>query len=200
MVLPPKSFCFIRHGETDWNKFNVIQGQTDIPLNETGINQAHIAKDILKDIKIDNIYTSPLARAHHTASIINEELQKPLLRHNGLMERGFGESEGCPREEFVKSFNGKLPYQVLDDNIPRGAEQWSKFEKRVLSTFGEILEISCGRPLIVAHGYVFVALINALELTDLFSSNCKPFLFNPPANEGDKWGVLNLLEDNDNEK
>ncbi len=37
MPLPNKSFYFIRHGETDWNKRHIIMGSIDIPLNDLGI-------------------------------------------------------------------------------------------------------------------------------------------------------------------
>ena len=66
-MLPLKSFYFIRHGETDWNRQSIIMGQTDIPLDDTGIHQAHQAKDILKTENVSAIYTSPLQRAYETA-------------------------------------------------------------------------------------------------------------------------------------
>ena len=55
---------FVRHGETEYNVLNLMQGHKDIPLNENGIHQAKIARDELKDLKIDEIYSSPLIRAY----------------------------------------------------------------------------------------------------------------------------------------
>ena len=46
----------VRHGETDWNLENRIQGDSDIPLNQTGILQAREVKDKLKDISFDLCY------------------------------------------------------------------------------------------------------------------------------------------------
>lgn len=45
----------IRHGETDWNVQNKIQGDTDIPLNQTGIKQANTLKEVLKNVSFDVI-------------------------------------------------------------------------------------------------------------------------------------------------
>jgi len=193
MVLPLKSFYFIRHGETDWNKNTLLQGKTDIPLNEAGINQAHIAKEVLKDIEVDHIYTSPLTRAHHTASIINEELQKPLIKHHGLIERGYGELEGYSREEFAKIY-GTLPYQLLDKNIPPSSqiEKLIEFEKRIISTFSEILKNTPKTPLIVAHGGVFIVLVKLVSGINLISPNCVPFLFEAPSKKSNPWVIREI--------
>ena len=53
----------IRHGETDYNNSLRFQGQTDIPLNQKGIEQAEKAADFFRDIPLQAIYTSTLIRA-----------------------------------------------------------------------------------------------------------------------------------------
>ena len=53
----------IRHGETEWNVLHRFQGLSDIPLNDTGRQQAGFAKNGLQNITLDAIYTSPLQRA-----------------------------------------------------------------------------------------------------------------------------------------
>ena len=66
-----QSFYFLRHGQTQWNKDRVTQGQTDTPLNETGRQQAERAAEILRDIPIARIVASPLSRAKHTAQAVS---------------------------------------------------------------------------------------------------------------------------------
>ena len=61
---------FVRHGETDYNAVNRIQGQTDIPLNEDGLRQAECAGKRLKNKHFDVIYSSDLDRAMVTAQKI----------------------------------------------------------------------------------------------------------------------------------
>jgi broad specificity phosphatase PhoE len=58
-----KSFYFVRHGETDWNKEQKIMGQSDIPLNKKGILQAQTVAEKIQALPIDVIVSSPLKRA-----------------------------------------------------------------------------------------------------------------------------------------
>ena len=62
----------IRHGETDNNKKRVLQGRSNLPLNEEGVRQAEKARDFFdgNEIIFEKIYSSPLIRAIRTAEII----------------------------------------------------------------------------------------------------------------------------------
>lgn len=55
----------IRHGQTAGNRANVLQGRSDIPLNEEGREQAKKVKELFdaEGIRFDRVYTSPLSRA-----------------------------------------------------------------------------------------------------------------------------------------
>ena len=91
--------CLVRHGETDWNKKGIVQGHSDIKLNETGITQAKNVGAYLKkhDPNWDVIIASPLSRAIDTARIIANELnfQDEIIINPEVKERFFGEFEGA---------------------------------------------------------------------------------------------------------
>lgn len=53
----------VRHGETEWNRIRRIQGQSDIPLNETGLRQAMLVGEALKGIPFARAFSSDLQRA-----------------------------------------------------------------------------------------------------------------------------------------
>ena len=90
---------YVRHGETAWNEVHLLQGWSDIPLNETGIRQAEKTRELLADISFDRIVTSPLLRAKQTAEIIAEGRGVPLIVDERLKERGFGSLEGHPFDQ-----------------------------------------------------------------------------------------------------
>ena len=62
----------MRHGKTDWNKLYKLQGQTDIPLNESGRDLAVLTREGMPDVKFDRVFCSPLCRAVETARIFLE--------------------------------------------------------------------------------------------------------------------------------
>lgn len=86
-----------RHGQTQWNKDNLICGATDIELNEKGVEQARELAAMLKNESIDVIYASPLTRAQKTAKIISNELHIPVVTDQRLFEQDFGIYEGKDR-------------------------------------------------------------------------------------------------------
>ncbi len=85
----------VRHGQTDWNIGKKIQGSTDIPLNQTGIQQTEQLRDQIRsrNLRFDYCYVSPLQRAQKTAEIITDG-QYDFIHDALLTERGYGTLEG----------------------------------------------------------------------------------------------------------
>ena len=81
----------IRHGQTNWNKKGIIQGQKDIELNETGIKQAEKQIKTFNEKNIDLIISSTLKRASLTAQTISREKETKIIYDDKLKERCFGE-------------------------------------------------------------------------------------------------------------
>lgn len=96
-------FCeiyFVRHGETDWNLQDRIQGHTDIPLNATGISQSMELRQLLSDVCFSAAFSSDLSRAQQTAELILTPSPLPVLPSFALRERSAGALEGLHKETF----------------------------------------------------------------------------------------------------
>ncbi len=95
--LNDKNYCrlyIIRHGETDWNLKELVQGHTDIALNKTGEKQANDLAKMLNRIKFAAAFSSDLIRARRTAEIVAQEKKIAIKTTNALRERFFGRYEG----------------------------------------------------------------------------------------------------------
>lgn len=122
--------CIVRHGETDWNLRHLVQGKTNIPLNENGRRQAGETAEYLGKNTWDAVYSSPLSRARETARIIGKEIGfSDISVDPRLEERDFGEAEGLFVEQRRDYYRNKT--------IP-GAETWGEVRRRGVEVFEEL--------------------------------------------------------------
>lgn len=99
----------VRHGETDWNRQGRFQGGIDVPLNETGREQARQVAGFLKEVPIDFAISSPMSRPRETAELILQpHADVPLKVMDGLREISHGQWEGKLETEIEQQFPGEL--------------------------------------------------------------------------------------------
>lgn len=165
----------VRHGQTEWNKDTRIQGQIDIPLDETGRLQAHELGVLLKTTVFDLIYSSPLKRAKETAEILNGYLQSRIILEASLREASYGSAEGMKREEYRLKYANELarihnlPFhkRMTSKVIPDG-ESTEEVATRALCFLKNL--VSEGKEkklLIVCHGGVIRSvLVSLFKLND----------------------------------
>ncbi len=179
-----KPFFYLRHGQTDFNLEKRYQGSMDIPLNETGIAQAHAAREVLRPHRFDRIYSSPLDRAWRTAEIVNAERKQPLAKIPELAEMNFGHLEGTVVEAV------SLREEWLEGRFtPPEGESYPSFTKRALGGLNHVLRME-GVPLIVAHGGVFWPIAAAMKLEmDGNLPNAHP-VYLRPTGTGWKMDIL----------
>lgn len=103
--------ALVRHGQTNWNFEGRIQGSSDIPLNDTGRQQAREAGQRLAGHGFTYVVSSPLSRAVETASLLAGELglTGPHERIENLAERRYGSAEGVTGVEFATRFPNGVP-------------------------------------------------------------------------------------------
>ena len=185
MTFPLKPFYFLRHGETEWNRQHIYMGSKDIPLNQTGEDQAKDAADILKNEDIRYIVTSPLIRAKRTAEIVNQTLKVEISVINELAECCWGEFEGKAGDD------GTILRQWIEGNSHKGAEHVKDFVKRVVFGVSTALQLP-GPTLIVAHGGVYGVVQRVLGLHFLNLKNCASIFHKPPTKDEHSWSVCQI--------
>ena len=158
------TIMLIRHGETDWNVEEIFRGQMDVALNETGIAQAKLLAEYLKDIQIEAIYSSPLKRALKTAEIIAGYHHVKVESVNELTDFNYGAWQGLSHSIVREKYN-ELYDQWLKSphftKIPRG-EILGDVKKRAMGLIFQIVKKYNGTIALVSHRVTCKVLICAL--------------------------------------
>lgn len=148
----------VRHGQTDWNLERRIQGSSDIPLNDTGREQAReVGRQLARRVRRGGwttVYASPLSRARETAELIAAELGLAApTALPGLEERSYGAAEGMNAVEIAAAFGDDW------DGVP-GWEPNELVIARALPPLAALAEAHPGaRVLVVTHGAVIGSIV-----------------------------------------
>lgn len=167
IVEPPDQgylFILLRHGESEGNAHDFIQGQQDFPLTERGRSQAAALATAWEKAgqHFDQVLASPLQRARDTASIVLASASTPIEFDPVWMERDYGKYSGMNRAEAYKKYpppNFLPPYAPLGHT---GEGQWQLYLRAGVA-LQRMLNRPPGRYLIVSHG----GLLNMLLYTIL---------------------------------
>jgi broad specificity phosphatase PhoE len=107
-----------RHGQTQWNAERRFQGQTDVPLNALGHQQADRAARLLAALRPRAIYSSDLSRAAATADRLAQLTGVTVQLDKDLRERHGGSWEGLTDTEIRTGYPQAYAAWVPPDGEP----------------------------------------------------------------------------------
>ncbi|MEW6546278.1 MAG: histidine phosphatase family protein [Bacillota bacterium] len=132
-----------RHGRTTWNREEIFRGQTDIPLDDLGRQQARALGEALADAGITTVVSSPLSRALETARIACASLEVDDPRvEPALTDLNFGAWEGLSRQEVEERYPDLYRKWASDPaavTFP-GGESLAEVEERAWPALGRLVE------------------------------------------------------------
>ena len=151
-----------------------MQGATDIPLNDTGRDQAREAADRLTGTHIDRIIASPMLRAAETADIVAATKGLTVIHDERLKERYFGAFDGLLLSEIREQHGIGDGVSIWSLNSPE-AEPYDVALARTMDSLCEHLADSDDQVLFVAHGAIFTLLMLHLFSVRMQSANATPY-------------------------
>lgn len=158
----------VRHGESLFNVEARVQGQADVPLSDTGRGQAAAlaawARSLPPDVTIDEIWSSPLARARDTAAVIASALGLPLCIEDRLAELHAGVFQGHLWADLETAFPAEVARWRsgdVDYAIP-GGESRAMLAARGRAALESLARRPARHMIVVAHGGVLTAALGSL--------------------------------------
>ncbi len=155
-------FLILRHGVSVGNEKGVFSGQVDVPLSKTGLRQAQDAADyILKNYKVDAVYSSDLSRAVSTVSPVSERLGLPIVKEKAFREIDTGVwcdvSVEKVKVDYQKEYDA---YASWDEFAPLGgAESFFDLKLRAKNVLEELAKKHDGQTVLIgAHGGIVITL------------------------------------------
>lgn len=143
-----------RHGETDWNLQQRVQGHTDRALNDTGRAQARALAEELEGERLVAVYASDLRRARETAEAVAEGHGLTVVCDPDLREKHFGTWEGLTDLEIEERYPDAVRGRWGD------GETTEAVSERAVAAIQRIRERHPdGTVLVVSHGGALRAIL-----------------------------------------
>ncbi len=158
--MPLARLYLVRHGETDWNRQNRIQGHTPTSLNEDGRAQAETLARFFTASPLTAVWSSDLPRARETAAIIAAPHGLAVRTVPALRERNLGPFEGMTGDEVNEALKGAGPggRDFASWHEVPGVEQDEEILARVAPVLEEARGIE-GEAVLLTHGGVQKAVL-----------------------------------------
>ena len=160
-----KTVYFMRHGETELNRQQRMQGQSDFPLNETGRRQAMQAgaRFAARGLRFDRVISSPLSRAFETAVLASGKKSDEITKDGRLMEMGYGPYESLSFSELSQDVFRFL-YDPEHIPVPEGMEPIPALVARLGDFLRELAaDEREEHVLVVCHGVAIRAIMRNLK-------------------------------------
>ncbi|MBS42154.1 MAG: histidine phosphatase family protein [Nocardioides sp.] len=151
-----RRLVLLRHGRTAYNHARRIQGQVDIPLDETGHKQAAAAAAfVAPHFAPGLLWCSDLSRARQTASYVAQATGLTAVEDARLREYHLGEREGMDAGEYAAAHPEEYArFKVGDFDVVPGGERAEQVAKRMCAALDDLLaETPAGSTSVaVSHG------------------------------------------------
>ncbi len=165
----------VRHGETEWNKVNRIQGRLDSNLSDKGREYAKRLGEKLKDTEFAAIISSPSHRALETAKILRGSRTTPIGTDERIMEMHLGSWQGLTTKEIKAHYPAEYDSFMNEPDLFLGGDGESFIDMlERANDFLEELKKSelTGNLLVVTHGLfikILYLIFKEIELKDLWT-------------------------------
>ena len=191
-----KKIIMVRHGESVTNVTRVFTGQLDVPLTETGREQALRMAEYMDKYHVDKMYASPLVRALDTAKAIAIRQNCQIETVDALMEINAGNWHGRPFEEIAEEF--PETYQAwrkdIGTAVTDGGESCAQLYDRVVGFFEKVLQEPEETVCLVCHATPIRMIESFIEAGSVKAAQEIPWVPNASVTVYEYDGAFHLVE------
>lgn len=183
----------VRHGQTEFNLSQKLQGTCNSNLTELGVSEAKLLAEKLREVDFVKCYSSNLGRAVDTAKILIDGRDIPHVTDARMAEMSFGSWEGKDKETLLQVWPDayRIFFEAPEKYVPEDGETYPEVFERAASVMPMLLkEAKDANILLVSHGVwikVFITLAKDKPLKELWAP---PYILNT---------ALTIMESNGNE-